>query len=60
MSTLTPDSYTTRREVVTAIMWCYGVSKRQAKEWLKNYSEERCRFLVEGWKENCRKSFYKD
>ena len=47
-------------EIITAIMWYYGVTKTQAKEWLKNYSEERCRFLVEGWKENCRKSFYKD
>ena len=49
-----------RDDIIKAIMYHYGVTRTQAKEYLKDYSEERCRYLLEGWMQDCKKSFYND
>ena len=46
--------------IVEAVMYHYGVTRTQAKELLKAYSEERKQLLLEDWKQDCKKAFYND
>ena len=50
----------TKKEVIEAIMWAYGCTRKQAEEWYKGYGEERKKLIVDGYKQNAKKSFLTD
>ena len=49
-----------KKELIEAVQFYYGVSKKQAKEWIKDYSLERKQYLIEGYREQLHKAFYED
>lgn len=51
---------TTKKEVIEAIVWTYGCTKKEAEKQYKAYSDERKCLIVDGFKHNAKKSFYND
>lgn len=49
-----------KKEVIEAIMITYGCTKKQAEEWYKGYGEERKKLIVNGFRQNAKKSFRED
>lgn len=49
-----------KKEVIEAIMITYGCTKKQAEKWYKGYGEERKQLIVDGVKQNAKKSFKED
>ena len=50
----------TKRDVIDAIMYAYGYTKREAEEYYRNTDESTHEALVEESKNTSRKSFYYD
>ena len=47
-------------DLINAIMWNYGCSKTEASKKAKSMDEERKKLLIQGFKDNAKKSFYSE
>ena len=47
-------------QVIYYIRTFYGVTKKQAEKWYKEYSEERRKLLLDIYRDQCKKAFYYD
>lgn len=50
----------TKNEILEAICWMFGFTKKEALKYYKNASESSCQIIAEGYFENCRKNFWED
>lgn len=55
-----PLSPSEKKACIDQIASDYGVTKKQATEWYKSYSDERRRLILDGGKSQAQKSFYND
>ena len=53
------ESYS-KQELISAVQWNYGCSKSEALKMIKEMSEERKQLIVDGWKDQAKKSFLGD
>ena len=49
-----------KMKIIDIIKYEYGLNTKQAKEYLKNVSQETLKNLEQGFVNNARKSFYED
>ena len=47
----------TKKEVIEAIIITYGCTNKEANKWYKGYSDERKQLIVDGVRQNAKKSF---
>ena len=48
------------KKLIDIIKKFYGMNNKEAKQYLKTISEEQKKYLIAGFEENARKSFYND
>lgn len=49
-----------KQRVVAAIIWSYGMTKKEAERYYKSISEERRKLILEGFENNAKKCFEED
>ena len=47
-------------KMIDVVMYAYGFSKKEAKKFLKNITEERKELLWREFSENAKRAFYQD
>ena len=49
-----------KSDLINAVQWNYGCSKTEAIKMIRDMSDERKQLIVDGWKDQAKKSFYSD
>jgi len=49
-----------KREYIEAVMYCYGMTRKEALQYIRNATPELLEELLNGYTAECRKNFYSD
>lgn len=49
-----------KREYIEVVMYCYGMTKKEAAQYIRNATPEALEALMDGYENECRKAFYND
>lgn len=49
-----------KREYIEVVMYCYGMTKKEAAQYIRNATPETLEALMDGYKNECKKNFYSD
>ena len=49
-----------KRAYIEVVMYCYGMTKKEAAQYIRNATPEALEALIYGYKNECRKAFYND
>ena len=49
-----------KREYIEVVMYCYGMTRKEALQYIRNATPETLEELLNGYRAECRKNFYSD
>lgn len=49
-----------KNEYIEVVMYCYGMTRKEALQYIRNATPETLEALMDGYKNECRKAFYND
>lgn len=49
-----------KKEYIEVVMYCYGMTRKEALQYIRNATPETLEELLNGYKAECKKNFYSD
>ena len=49
-----------KREYIEVVMYSYGMTRKEALQYIRNATPEALEALIDGYENECRKAFYND